>query len=296
MSGTIKISPKDAYQGIFDISFKYILDQENLYLKSEGLLSNQQNWQAIARTELEKSGFDSVIKFISLKDSLSLMQDGSFQSESTDKQVKASTYNITALNTGNVSLTNSSTSLTLNNKDKTPLKSSLSAQTLVNSEAMKIGIENQYSNFGQKEKVSKPDPSSITPITLKEFLNYYGFYSINTTTPPVVPPTDNSEVKGRDARRKTDLNQLGLALEEYRDNVGTYPISNQVEKTNNSTILKSALVSTYITALPVDPQDPQYWYGYSSDGYTYKLTSIIEDTADSGALKGSNVFYQEVKK
>ena len=78
----------------------------------------------------------------------------------------------------------------------------------------------------------------------------------------------------RDARRKTDLEQLRAALEMYRSNNDTYPVGSNWATTLN--VLKSPVV--YIQTLPTDPKNPTYIYYYSSTtGSDYTLGTHLEN-------------------
>ena len=88
--------------------------------------------------------------------------------------------------------------------------------------------------------------------------------------------------QARDAKRKTDLEQVRAALEMYRSNNDTYPVG-------LSWAILSSLTSPviYIQSLPSDPKNPTYSYYYSGDGDTYTLCAALElDT--SGACGGAS--------
>ena len=68
----------------------------------------------------------------------------------------------------------------------------------------------------------------------------------------VLVSLNSARGKARDARRISDLHQLSLALENYYDSMGQYPI------------LIGSLATTYIAAIPKDPQA----------GAAYKYTSL----------------------
>lgn len=69
----------------------------------------------------------------------------------------------------------------------------------------------------------------------------------------------------RDARRKTDLEQIRQALETYRSELGTYPANS------------SSLTPDYITLVPEDPKAPSSTYIYTlNSSYTYNLCATLE--------------------
>ncbi|OGK66308.1 hypothetical protein A2313_03640 [Candidatus Roizmanbacteria bacterium RIFOXYB2_FULL_41_10] len=93
--------------------------------------------------------------------------------------------------------------------------------------------------------------------------------------------------RGRDNRRKQDLEQVGRALELYYAQNNTYPTMEEV-------IWGSPLYNPadntrfYMKQLPVDPSDPDgdtYNYYYNSselDSYqSYQLYSCLENERDS---------------
>ena len=81
--------------------------------------------------------------------------------------------------------------------------------------------------------------------------------------------------------RKTDIKAIQILLEKYKVDNGKYPIVSEADKTNNKDgVLNQSLVPKYAKSLPIDPLDPKYWYGYVSDGQTYKLWCILENRED----------------
>ena len=115
-----------------------------------------------------------------------------------------------------------------------------------------------------------------------------------TTTPPVPTSPATAEAKARDVQRKQDLKDLQSALLAYKKANGTYPAVSTPEQTIASTVLLSALVGTYMTALPVDPLSTTYWYQYQSDGFSYSLRSVAENPADPLAKQGAVFTYYEL--
>jgi len=86
--------------------------------------------------------------------------------------------------------------------------------------------------------------------------------------------------KGRDAKRRSDLEQIRAALEMYRSDTGSYPSGNY-----------SAMISTldsggYLNSADLgDPQGYSYYYN-SSSGYSYRLCAYLE-TASSSNCSGN---------
>ncbi len=75
----------------------------------------------------------------------------------------------------------------------------------------------------------------------------------------------------RDAKRKTDLEQIRQALETYRAENSTYP---------TTLSWTSDLEPSYITQIPKDPKSPTYDYVYTRTSATeYSLCTTIESPA-----------------
>ncbi|MEI6144507.1 MAG: hypothetical protein WCP91_02830, partial [Candidatus Berkelbacteria bacterium] len=108
-----------------------------------------------------------------------------------------------------------------------------------------------------------------------------------------VATADLTTAKGRDTKRKTDLASIAKALESSRGATGKYPVAQVSEKIAASAgTLYASLVPTYLTILPIDPKSPTNYYGYKSDGSSYTLTCVLEDTTDtSGKMVGSVFLY-----
>lgn len=121
-----------------------------------------------------------------------------------------------------------------------------------------------------------PPPSSLLPAPSPQ---------------PLPSPTTPA---GRDAQRKQDIQKIGELLAAYLADSQSYPVVPSKEKLNNSSsITVKALVPKYAANLPVDPIDPDYWYGYlSGDGKSYELSARLEDSSDPQAqLVGSKYLY-----
>jgi general secretion pathway protein G len=73
--------------------------------------------------------------------------------------------------------------------------------------------------------------------------------------------------QSRDARRKSDLGQISVALEMYRSNNDTYPTTALSELT---------APTVYIQSVPADPKNPTYTYYYSATASNYTLGAYLE--------------------
>lgn len=78
--------------------------------------------------------------------------------------------------------------------------------------------------------------------------------------------------QSRDAKRKTDLEQVRAALEMFRSNSTTnsYPTTGLSELT---------APTVYIQSVPTDPKNPTYTYYYSATGSDYTLATHLESVA-----------------
>jgi len=76
--------------------------------------------------------------------------------------------------------------------------------------------------------------------------------------------------QARDAKRKTDLEQIRAALEMYRSNNDTYPITGLSQLTTPT---------IYIQTVPTDPKDSLYTYYYSATVSDYTLATHLESVA-----------------
>lgn len=89
----------------------------------------------------------------------------------------------------------------------------------------------------------------------------------------------NYAKNSRDEKRKGDVLKVAQALEQYKAERGTYPIN-----------LEELVSQGYLPELPIDPKNEQdadgdsgtlaYGYDYNSDGVTYSLSAILEETED----------------
>lgn len=103
---------------------------------------------------------------------------------------------------------------------------------------------------------------------------------------------DVNNVVSPDQQRKTDLQKIAAALEQYFKANGVYPVASSVENASSAeSALQLKLIPSYIDAIPGDPATGKY-YGYTSDGYTYELSAVLDSSSDpEGVNSGSKTMY-----
>ncbi len=97
----------------------------------------------------------------------------------------------------------------------------------------------------------------------------------------------NTRRSSRDARRKTDLEQIRTGLELYRSDNGTYPQGTPLPSGTTESTLKTPLTSptAYMNpaTFPKDPNTPQGWYYYyqrnpsGAGNNTYVICAYLEN-------------------
>lgn len=134
------------------------------------------------------------------------------------------------------------------------------------------------------------------------WINLFGLEKLwgggkTTTTPATTEPTTTTPTATtaniNDAKRKEDLINLKTALKKYYTATQSYPVAATTEKTLDAAALK-VLIPDYITALPVDPLSPTYYYGYKSDGKTFELTAVLEDKTDPSGITAGTIFLYRI--
>lgn len=89
--------------------------------------------------------------------------------------------------------------------------------------------------------------------------------------------------KNNDAKRKDNLAELKKVLESYsNEKAGSYPSSPSFSKLNDKNSDIYGILSKYVGKdRMIDPKDPDYYYGYRSDGGGFELSARFEDTDDA---------------
>jgi hypothetical protein len=86
------------------------------------------------------------------------------------------------------------------------------------------------------------------------------------------------------------LKAIETALLRYKtDHSNSLPVSVAIERLDSSSsVLVQALVPLYLSTMPKDPNTSKY-YGYKSDGTTYQLSAVLDNTTDSEGTKSGSL-------
>lgn len=142
---------------------------------------------------------------------------------------------------------------------------------------LNLAMDVNLSDFNKVFNITAPSEEEIAKEGLVGLLGGLGF--------------GKSQAKERDVTRKADLIALKGSLDVYYEENGHYPVSPNVDKTNDPNgVLSKTLVPNYVKKLPVDPENPTKWYGYKSDGNTLTLWSLLEDTTDPEGKQDGQYF------
>ncbi len=150
---------------------------------------------------------------------------------------------------------------------------------------------------------SASNQAATVPLTADLTLNFLKYQTAFSISPPETSQLTTQalsqfnwhDLKGslektaRDSQRKADLRQVKAALERYFFEQKEYPKAATMVRTSSAgTTLDLLVTRGYLKALPLDPDEPTHWYGYESDGVTYQLSAVLENTSDSdGVVKGT---------
>lgn len=96
-----------------------------------------------------------------------------------------------------------------------------------------------------------------------------------------------ARASARDAKRKTDLEQIRSGLEIYKADCDHYPTSLSTSLLGSPPPTSCSTSNTYISSVPKDQLDPTRLYSYSSTGTTYTLCASLEQTAAAVSGCGS---------
>jgi hypothetical protein len=128
---------------------------------------------------------------------------------------------------------------------------------------LSLNFQSDINSYNQAVDIQKPtDTKELDDKTLEEML--MGTYKDDTKT---------SDISARNAKRKADIAQIKVALEQYYVDNSKYPEGSS--KSTEDDFLKE-LSDKYLASVPKDPST-KYYYNYSSeDGTSYTLNYIEE--------------------
>jgi prepilin-type N-terminal cleavage/methylation domain-containing protein len=130
--------------------------------------------------------------------------------------------------------------------------------------------------------------------TLIELLTVIAIIGIITAASATILNPAGQLAKARDAERKAELQQIRSALELYRSDNGTYPVSGWVSSSQGDSWIPG-LTPNYLKIVPKDPKNNLgypwsrgvHTYAYQSEsvcgivaGTSYILTTRLENTND----------------
>jgi general secretion pathway protein G len=98
----------------------------------------------------------------------------------------------------------------------------------------------------------------------------------------------SSQLKGRDATRKSDLKQIGSALETYYNDKGQYPTDTgglingcaSESSCDWGDALTDSNGTNYMVEIPTDPKATRSYYYASADGTSYQIYARLENELD----------------
>lgn len=88
--------------------------------------------------------------------------------------------------------------------------------------------------------------------------------------------------KTRDSVRKSDLEQIRLALETYRVDMGEYPTSLYASGCTSS--LSNSSGTVYMAQIPCDPRDGDQYHYVRESALRYNLFACAENENDQDAV------------
>jgi general secretion pathway protein G len=93
----------------------------------------------------------------------------------------------------------------------------------------------------------------------------------------------------RNVKRKNDLEGIRAALELYKSDCKKYPTADIFAGSSlkgDGSLTTCPTTNAYLSAIPKDPNDPEYSYKFVSDGITYKICSQLEGLTSADNCDG----------
>ncbi len=105
--------------------------------------------------------------------------------------------------------------------------------------------------------------------------------NIESPKEEVAANTIKSLYDSKDIKRKIDLVNFLLALQNYKKDKNVFPSTNGVtEKTEDKNSIIYSLAPKYIKSIAIDAKSPDFYYGYTSDGKSFTITARLENEKD----------------
>jgi len=100
----------------------------------------------------------------------------------------------------------------------------------------------------------------------------------------------SSQMKSRDAQRKSDLSQIQKALEMYYNDNGRYPLTADLQTLlNNGGSWSAAGGETiYMKTVPKGPRGESYCYESNTNGTYYRIYARLENMKDPKIITPSS--------
>jgi hypothetical protein len=165
----------------------------------------------------------------------------------------------------------------------------------ISSSVTRAEINIELSGFGIENSITVPSLDDKIEVGSTSAASADNTSTPATTTSPITPPAASTGEQN-DNLRKTDLAKIKGGLEAYKKKYGKYPISSSLLHLDSSgNIVSTALVPTYIDSIPTDPKAADGWfYGYTSNGKTFKLSARFENLTDPQITKVGDIYLHYV--
>jgi hypothetical protein len=146
------------------------------------------------------------------------------------------------------------------------------------------GIDDLYrKEISKAESLNKEDPYKNFDASGFRDIDFENAKNDNKIEKKEDNNTVSDSASVRDSKRKNDLGAIYLMIYEYKYKKGAFPISPSTSKLNENNIIAAEIRSINGEEIPLDPNDPQYYYGYTSpDGESFEISARLENPNDSG--------------
>jgi hypothetical protein len=160
--------------------------------------------------------------------------------------------------------------------------------------------ENEDEKFVCYMKVGKDYPDRISEVCSmikyrKDSLRIFSEWASTEFEISIEDFLETKQLIARDIKRKSDLSQIMLALDMCNSDFDKYPVSKGLEKIQDESCVLRENLKSMIFEMPPDPLNPEFYYGYKSDGITYELTARLENLEDGSCVTQNEVCLYKCK-